>query len=146
MPTLDLQIRYPSTNSKEFLTTMAKLTIGCGILLILLGIVGFVSTGNAHPTALIPGVFGLLLAVFGTLAKTEDSKKRMLWMHIAVTVGLLGFLFTIPGFIDVIRMARGIAVRRPAAAEEQAVMWVICGIFVALCVRSFINARRSRLA
>jgi hypothetical protein len=125
---------------------MAKLTIGCGVLLILLGIVGFVSTGSAHPTALIPGVFGLLLAVFGTLAKTEDSKKRMLWMHIAVTIGLLGFLFTIPGLIDVIRMARGIAVRRPAAAEEQAIMWVICGIFVALCVRSFINARRSRLA
>ena len=125
---------------------MAKLTIGCGVLLILLGIVGFVSTGSAHPTALIPGVFGLLLAVFGTLAKTEDSKKRMLWMHIAVTIGLLGFLFTIPGIIDVIRMARGIAVRRPAAAEEQAIMWLICGIFVALCVRSFINARRSRLA
>jgi hypothetical protein len=125
---------------------MAKLTIGCGVLLILLGIVGFVATGSAHPTALIPGVFGLLFAVFGTLAKTEDSKKRMLWMHIAVTVGLLGFLFTIPGLIDVIRMARGIAVRRPAAAEEQAIMWVICGIFVALCVRSFINARRSRLA
>jgi hypothetical protein len=125
---------------------MAKLTIGFGVLLILLGIVGFVSTGSAHPTALIPSAFGLLLAVFGILAKTEDSKKRMLWMHIAVTVGLLGFLFTIPGLIDVIRMARGIAVKRPAAAEEQAVMWLICGIFVALCVRSFINARRSRLA
>ena len=125
---------------------MAKLTIGFGVLLILLGIVGFVSTGSAHPTALIPSVFGLLLAVFGTLARTEDAKKRMLWMHIAVTIGLLGFLFTIPGLIDVIRMARGIAVKRPAAAEEQAVMWVICGIFVFLCIRSFINARRSRLA
>jgi hypothetical protein len=125
---------------------MAKLTIGFGVLLILLGIVGFVSTGSAHPTALIPSAFGLLLAVFGILAKTEDAKKRMLWMHIAVTVGLLGFLFTIPGLIDVIRMARGVTVKRPAAAEEQAVMWLICGIFVALCVRSFINARRSRLA
>lgn len=125
---------------------MAKLTVGFGILLFLLGIVGFVSTGSAHPTALIPSAFGLLLAIFGTLAKTEDAKKRMLWMHIAVTVGLLGFLFTIPGLIDVIRMARGIAVKRPAAAEEQAVMWIICGIFVALCVRSFIAARRSRLA
>jgi len=125
---------------------MAKLTIGFGVLLILLGIIGFVSTGSTHFTALIPSAFGLLLVLFGALAKTEDAKKRMLWMHIAVTVGLLGFLFTIPGLIDVVRMARGIPVKRPAAAEEQAVMWVVCGIFVSLCVRSFINARRSRLA
>lgn len=125
---------------------MAKLTIVFGILLILLGITGFVATGSSHPTALIPCAFGLLLALFGTLARTEDAKKRMLWMHIAVTVGLLGFLFTIPGLIDVIRMAQGITVKRPAAAEEQSVMWFICGVFVALCVRSFIAARRSRIA
>ena len=125
---------------------MAKLTIVFGILLILLGITGFVATGSAHPTALIPCAFGLLLALFGALARTEDAKKRMLWMHIAVTVGLLGFLFTIPGLIDVIRMAQGITVKRPAAAEEQSVMWLICGVFVALCVRSFIAARRSRIA
>lgn len=125
---------------------MAKFTVIIGILLILLGIIGFVATGSAHYTALIPSAFGILLSLFGTLAKTEDVKKRMLWMHIAVSVGLLGFLFTTPGLIDVIRMANGATVRRPAAAEEQAVMWIICGIFVALCVRSFIAARRSRTA
>lgn len=124
---------------------MAKLTVVFGILLILLGIASFVATGSSHYTALIPCAFGLLLTLFGALAKTEDVKKRMLWMHIAVTVGLIGFLFTTPGLIDVIRMARGIAVRRPAAAEAQAVMWLICGTFVALCVRSFIAARRTRI-
>ena len=41
-------------------------------------------------------------------------------------------------------MAQGIAVKRPAASQEQAVMWVLCGIFVAFCVRSFIAARRLR--
>src|SRR5215472_8909821 len=125
---------------------MAKLTIVFGILLILLGIIGFVATGSHAPTALIPSGFGLLFMLFGFLAKTEDVKKRMLWMHVAVSVGLLGFLFTTAGLIDVIRMAFGATVRRPAAAVEQAFMWVICGIFVALCVRFFINARRSRTA
>ncbi len=125
---------------------MAKLTTVFGILLILLGIIGFVATGSHAPTALIPSAFGLLLTLFGNLARTEDIKKRMLWMHIAVSVGLLGFLFTTAGVIDVIRMALGATVRRPAAAMEQAFMWVICGIFVALCVRSFINARRNRTA
>ncbi len=125
---------------------MAKLTTVFGILLILLGIIGFVATGSHAPTALIPSGFGLLLVLFGNLGKTEDVKKRMLWMHIAVSVGLLGFLFTTAGLIDVIRMVLGATVRRPAAAIEQAFMWAICGIFVALCVRSFINARRSRTA
>src|SRR5260370_21413881 len=124
---------------------MAKLTIVFGILLLLVGVAGFVLTGSAHPTALIPAAFGLLLALFGALANTENAKKRMLWMHIAVTIGLLGFLFTTPGLIDVIRIAQGIAVKRPQAAEEQAVMWALCGAFVALCVRSFIAARRARL-
>ena len=36
--------------------------------------------------------FGLLLVVFGALANPPDAKRRMLFMHIAVTVGLLGFL------------------------------------------------------
>jgi len=125
---------------------MSKFTTVTGILLILLGIIGFVATGSAHPTALIPCAFGLLLAIFGTLAKTEDVKKRMLWMHISVSVGLLGFLFTTAGMIDVIRMVLGATVRRPAAAQEQAVMWLLCGIFVAFCIRSFINARRNRTA
>jgi len=123
---------------------MAKITIAFGILLILLGIVGFVSTGSTHPTALIPCAFGLVLAVCGTLARSEQEKTRRLWMHVAVTVGLVGFLFTTPGLIDVLRMMRGVAVRRPVAAEAQSIMWVICGVFVALCVRSFINARRNR--
>jgi len=123
---------------------MAKLTIVFGILLILLGIIGFVSTGSTHPTALIPCAFGLVLTVCGALARSEQEKTRRLWMHVAVTVGLLGFLFTTPGLIDVLRMMRGVAVRRPAAAEAQSIMWVICGVFVALCVRSFINARRKR--
>ena len=71
---------------------MAKLTIGCGVVLILLGAWGFIGTGSTHPTALIPAYFGLVLAWSGIMANSEDAKRRMLWMHVAVTVGLLGFL------------------------------------------------------
>jgi len=52
---------------------MAKLTIAFGILLILLGIVGFVSTGSAHPTSLIPSIIGLFFVLFGVMANTEDT-------------------------------------------------------------------------
>ena len=124
---------------------MAKLTIVFGILLLLLGACAFVVLGH-HPHTLIPAAFGLLLVLFGALANTPDSKRRMLFMHIAVTVGLLGFLGTIPGIIGIIRMAAGQTVARPDAATVQTIMGMLCLLFVGLCVRSFIAARRSRLA
>lgn len=124
---------------------MAKLTIAFGILLILLGAGAYIVLGH-HPHTLIPALFGLLLAIFGALANTPDPKRRMLFMHIAVTLGLLGFLGTIPGIIGVIRMWGGHVIARPDAARVQALMGTICLIFVLLCVRSFITARRNRIA
>lgn len=125
---------------------MAKLTIVFGALLILVGIGGFILTGSAHPTALIPAVIGVILVVAGALANTEDAKRRMLWMHIAVTVGLLGALATIKSAWDVTRLARGAAYAHPIAVEEKALTCLLCALFVAFCVRSFIAARRTRLA
>jgi hypothetical protein len=125
---------------------MAKLTIGFGILLILLGIVGFVSTGSAHPTSLIPSGIGLIFVVFGIMANTENSKKRMLWMHISVTVALLIFLGMIPSAIDTVRLWRGVSFPHPIAVEEKGALCLFCLIYVLFCVRSFISARRARLA
>lgn len=125
---------------------MAKLTIAFGVLLILVGIGGFVLTGSAHPTALIPSAIGAILAVAGVLANTQEAKRRMLWMHVAVTVGLLGALATLKSAWDVTRLARGAAYAHPIAVEEKALTCLICALFVAFCVRSFIAARRTRLA
>ncbi|MCU1322956.1 MAG: hypothetical protein JWM43_2605 [Acidobacteriaceae bacterium] len=122
---------------------MAKLTIAFGALLILLGAGAYLTLGH-HPHTLIPAAFGLLLVIFGALANTEVPKKRMLFMHIAVTVGLLGFLGTIPGIIGTVRMIGGQFVPRPDAAKVQAIMGTLCLIYVLLCVRSFIAARRLR--
>jgi hypothetical protein len=116
---------------------VARLTLWVGGVLIVLGIVAFVATGSTHPTSLIPCWFGVVLAICGSLANTEDTKKRMVAMHIAVTVGLLGFVF--PAI-----MAHGAPLAHAAAVEEQAVMAVICLMFVLLSVRSFIAARRGR--
>jgi hypothetical protein len=125
---------------------MAKLTIGFGVLLILLGIFGYVSTGSAHPTALIPAGIGLLFVLFGVMANTENSKKRMLWMHISVTVALLTFLGMIPAAVDTIRLSRGVSFPHPAAVVEKGALALFSLIYVLFCVRSFIAARRSRLA
>jgi hypothetical protein len=125
---------------------MAKLTIGFGILLILLGVFGYVVTGSVHPTALIPTGIGILFVIFGVMANTENPKKRMLWMHISVTVALLTFLGMIPAAIDCIRLAHDVSFPYPAAVEEKAALGLFSLIYVLFCVRSFITARRSRLA
>ncbi len=123
---------------------MAKLTIVFGVLLILLGLIGYLATGHQHPTALIPLFFGVVLAALGFGANTENVKRRMLLMHIAVTVALLGFLGTITGVVDFIRMIAGKHFAYPAAPASKAAMCAICLVFVILCVRSFIAARRAR--
>ncbi len=125
---------------------MGKLTIWFGVALILLGAWGFFGTGSEHPTALIPAYFGLALAVSGALANSPDAKKRMLWMHVAVTFGLLGFLGSASRAIVEFRHASGTGLTHDAtvAVTDQVAMAVLCLVYVALCVRSFIAARRDR--
>ena len=125
---------------------MAKLTIVFGVVLGVIGVAYFIGTGSTHPTALIPLWFGVVLIICGGLALTENARRRMLWMHIAVTAGLLGVLF--PGFMAIKEWvaAGGGPLAHPAAVQEQAIMSVVCLVFTLLCVRSFIAARRSRTA
>jgi uncharacterized membrane protein HdeD (DUF308 family) len=125
---------------------LAKLTIAFGVLLGIIGAGYFVGPGSTHPTALIPVWFGCALVVCGILSLTENARRRMLWMHIAVTIGLFGFLF--PGFMAIKEWvaAHGGPLAHPAAVQEQAIMSFVCLVFTLLCVRSFIAARRSRTA
>jgi hypothetical protein len=122
---------------------MAKVTILFGLLLIVLGVVGFVGTGWKAPTALIPMYVGIVFTILGFLARRGSQKKRMLVMHIAVTLGALGFLGTAVSIWDFIQMERGHAMARPIAVEDRAVFSVMLLIYVLLCVRSFIKARRT---
>lgn len=125
---------------------MARPTIYFGVILIGLGIFFFVTTGSVHPTSLIPCWFGIVLAACGALANSNDAGRRMLYMHIAVTVGLLGFLF--PGFMalkDIVHAhATNAPLPHPSAVQEQLIMSALCLLFVLLSVRSFIAARRAR--
>ena len=121
---------------------MAKVTILFGVLLFLLGVVVWVATGRHAPTALIPAYVGIVLSILGLLARTENQKRRMLVMHIAVTLALLGFLGTAKSIWDFIELERGEPFARPIAVEDKAVMSMMLLIYVLLCVRSFIKARR----
>jgi hypothetical protein len=125
---------------------MAKITIMFGVLLILLGSFCAAYTGWAYPTALIPVWFGIVLCLCGVLANTENAKRRMLWMHVAVTMGLIGFIGAIGRAIMVYVRSNGAPMAHPIAVYEQIAMGAICLFFVMLCVRSFIAARKARVA
>jgi uncharacterized YccA/Bax inhibitor family protein len=125
---------------------MPRVTLYTGVLLIFTGICFYVLTGSIHPTSLIPCWFGLALAVCGSLAANGSARKLMIFMHIAVTVGLLGFLGgAVMPIVEIVK-AHGAPLAHPLAVYEQLLMGVISLIFVALCVRSFIAARRARTA
>ena len=121
---------------------MASVTIRFSLLLMALGALFFFLTGHTHPTSLIPLFLGVVLLILGLLARSESEKQRMIVMHIAVTVALLGFLFPAArvamGWVKAHDFAMGMAVR------EELLMAVICLVLVLLCVRSFVMIRKMR--
>jgi uncharacterized membrane protein (UPF0136 family) len=124
---------------------MAKVTYVFGVLLILVGLVGYFGTGSVHPTALIPVWFGLALVVGGFLAVSPSEGRRKLFMHINVTVGLVGFIGAIASALHGYGHARSLGIDPDyKALAAQLAMAVLLLIYVNLCVRSFIQARRSR--
>lgn len=123
---------------------MAKVTLVFAVLLIALGLAGYFGTGSLHPTALIPTWFGLALGLFGFLAISPDEKRRRLFMHINVTIGLLGFLGAGGRAVFGYLHANSVGKAPDAIAlGSQLAMAGLLLIYVILCVRSFIAARRS---
>lgn len=124
---------------------MAKVTLVFALLLAVLGLVSYFGTGSQHPTALIPTWFGVALGIFGFLAISPNESRRKLFMHINVTIGLLGFLGAAGRAIQSYGHARSLGLEPDRIAlEAQGAMAGLLLIYVLMCVKSFIEARRSR--
>jgi hypothetical protein len=117
---------------------MAPIAIVFGVLLAALGpILFFLSDPEKQsPTAFIPSAFGVLLIICGILARNE--KLRMHAMHAAALVGLLGFLMPLG---RVIYAATQPTFQFGLAAGGSLTMAVLSGVFLALCIKSFIDIR-----
>ena len=116
--------------------SVPKITIGYGGLLILWGIIISQISDSGSMTSYLPSLLGIPLLLSGILA-IKTPEKRKLWMHIAVTFGLLGALggtrfFMVIG--DGINYASG-----------SMLMLLITGsAYTGICVKSFIHARKSK--
>jgi hypothetical protein len=121
---------------------MTTIGIGCGILLILVGLVGYgygLSTGHASLTALIPAAFGIAIAVLALIGRANDNLRKHA-MHVAVFFGLIGFI------LPTARILSNLGTFTWSAASiAQIAMAFVCLDFVILSVKSFIDARRSRV-
>lgn len=116
---------------------MPRLAMATGILLVVQGIGFYIGTGGKSVTALIPGFVGLPILVLGMMAWRAQWRKHA--MHAAAVMGLLGLLAA-GG-----RIASAGLHRSPAGASLL-IMVVLCGGFLALCVQSFVDARRRQRA
>jgi hypothetical protein len=121
---------------------MQLITIGYGLILMAIGIIGYLASGGASATALIPAVFGVLALAFGFMALNE--KYRMHAMHGVVLIGILALLGSARGVPGALAVITGGEVERPQAAIAQGLMALLSLVFVVLCVNSFIQARRNR--
>ncbi|MEY4299419.1 MAG: hypothetical protein RIR25_655 [Verrucomicrobiota bacterium] len=119
---------------------MPRIIFLFSVIFILLGIGAYLATGSQHPTALIPAALGILLA--GAGAFSLKSLKH--GGHAAATLGLLGFFGTAKSLLKLPALLAGGPLDRPAATVTQAIMALLCIMFVALCVKSFIDARKAR--
>lgn len=144
---------------------MAKITIGFGVALVLLGVGAYLGTGMRSWTALIPAIAGVLLGFCGYMATYPECRKHA--MHGAVLLAILGFGASVPGAVKMVQLAtqgekpltpeeREAAgmkddqimlnsgkKMRPVAAQVQAGMAGVLLPYIVLCIKSFIDARRT---
>ena len=125
---------------------MAKLTIGIGLLLILVGggfFAGVAVLEHKTPsaTALIPAFAGLPILLLGFVALKDAY--RMHAMHGIAVFSLLGFLLPV-GRLGM-KLVQGATVP-PTILVSLILMAVLCGILLVACIRSFVLARLRRTA
>jgi hypothetical protein len=123
---------------------MPAITFFVAVLLLAVGLGGFVASGAHAPTALIPAVLGGLLGVCAAVAR--NPKARMHAIHAAVLLALLGVLGSLRGVLQLPALLSGLVVARPLAVVAQSVTVVLCLGYLVVAIRSFIQARRQRLA
>ena len=126
-------------------TAMPLIAILTGLLLIGLGLLGYmepkalgdVGEKGTSPTALIPAAIGAILFLCGAIVMAVPKSRKHV-MHLAAAVGLIGAL---GGFMPL--MSNKLDFTKSGAVAGL-LMIILCGLFVVMCIRSFVLARIAR--
>lgn len=132
--------------------SMPKVTLATGAVCVLLGLglaYGAHLNGKNPVTAMIPAFVGILWIVMGAIAGVA-AKARKHIMHLLAALALLlalsGLGMGLPKIIQYAADPSSIPVEkvRPLAWWGQVALSGVMSIFLVLCVKSFIAARRAR--
>jgi uncharacterized membrane protein len=123
---------------------MGKTAILFGVLLIVLGVgiyAGLLVGDGTAPsiTALIPAFFGLPIALLGVLALNDAYRKHA--MHAVAVLALLGLLAPLSRLVTQLARSADVAW---LPLLSLVLMALLNAALLALCVKSFIDARRRR--
>jgi uncharacterized membrane protein YoaK (UPF0700 family) len=113
---------------------MTTVTIVVGAILVAIGLIAYVVTGFASVTALLPALLGLVLVILGLVARRVSAHQHAI--HAALVMALLGALGSA-------QPLGGLPDAEPAAITSLLTI-LVCVAYLALGVRSFINARKAR--
>ena len=116
----------------------APTTIVYAILLIVLGLAGYIGSGFASWTALIPAILGTPILALGLLSR--NRKKRKYATAGAAVLALFGLLGTVSGLYDLGTVLSGGQVARPAAVIGRSVMAVLSIVYLGIIVRTLFSS------
>ncbi|MCI0378399.1 MAG: hypothetical protein L0215_12390 [Gemmataceae bacterium] len=109
-----------------------------GVFLTLLGGALYHFSETKSLTALFPAFFGIALFVLGIVGLNSNARKHA--MHLAALLGLVG------GGVPAYRVVKSLG----EGSDWDLKIWgqigmaVLCGLFLIMCIRSFLAARRAR--
>jgi hypothetical protein len=115
------------------------LSIVLGLALVVLGIGAYVLSNFASITALIPAIFGILIALLGERGRrTERDRFAAYGIGLLAALGVFGSIRGIP---DIVALLAGESVESVIAAVSQGAMIGICLILLASVVLFIIETR-----
>lgn len=120
-------------------TSAFTLGIVLGIALVVVGIGAYVLSDFASVTALIPTLFGVLIAILGVVGR-QSERQRLAAYGIGL-LAVLGVLGSARGIPDIIALLAGEAVESTIAAVSQGAMIVICLVLLAGVIQFIRNTR-----
>ena len=126
---------------KFFGVKVPAISIGCGSLLIVWGILVSVVSESQSITSWAPSLIGASMLLGGILANW-NKKRRKLWIHIAVEMGVLSFLIGLDFFRGF--TTEGGPFANPYAGASKLVLLIIGGLYTSICIKAFIEARKIR--
>ncbi len=105
-----------------------------GVILMVVGVGGYLYSGMASPTALIPAAFGMVISMLGYYGRHEHTGKTAL--HLAMGVAVAGIIGSVRGLLALPTLLSGGAVDRPTAVVSQSLMAVVLIWYLVRAFRS----------